>query len=110
MRLYDLDVEIHARSTDSETGVYRGLGGCPRSSGATGRRLDEFGSEVEECIDAGDDVIVGHAHLGRGRRAAASQVEARQSHVFDGSRTARSSRLRVFGDHAEALKAVGLEE
>jgi len=67
-----------------------------------------LGSEVDEWIDAGDDVIAVLRSLGRGKRSGVP-VEQRQSHVWT-LRDGKLRRLRIYPSKTEALKVVGLEE
>ena len=104
---YDADVEIQGFH-GLGVGVYRGLGGVREFWRDWSTSWSASGSEVEEWIDAGDDVIAVMHMWGRGKRSGAP-VEAHQSHVWT-VRAGKLFRLRVFDTRDEALKAVGLEE
>ena len=106
--LYDADVEIQGLIDGLEDSVYRGLGGVREFWRDWSATWSESGSEVEEWLDAGDDVIAVMQLWGRGRRSGA-RVEARQSHVWT-VRGGKLWRLRVYNTRDEALKAVGLAE
>jgi ketosteroid isomerase-like protein len=69
---------------------------------------DEYGSEVEELIDAGNHVIAVIRSWGRGKQSEAA-VETGEHHVWT-LRDGKLWRLRVYPDEAEALEAVGLWE
>ena len=69
--------------------------------------FDEWGAEVEEWIDAGDDVIAVLRSRGRGERSRI-RVEERQSHLWT-LRDGKLWRLRIYASKDEALKAVGVE-
>jgi len=103
--VYHPEVEIHGGFTNQ---VYRGLNGAQEWADEWLAAFDQYRSEVEEWIDAGDDVIVVVRSWGRGKRSAV-EVEARASHVWT-LREGRLWRLRTYETKDEALKAVGLEE
>jgi uncharacterized protein len=105
--LYDADVEIQGLHGLGDR-VFRGVGGVREFWRDWNASWSESGSEVEEWIDAGDDVIAVMHLWGRGKRSGA-RVEARQSHVWT-VRGGKLWRLRVYDTRDEALKAVGLEE
>jgi ketosteroid isomerase-like protein len=63
---------------------------------------------VDEARDLGDGVLVLGRTEGRGR-ASGVQVDSPIGIAYD-LRRGRVSRVRAYLDHAEALKAVGLEE
>ena len=69
---------------------------------------DEYGGEVEQFIDCGDDVLVIAHERGRGRISGA-RVSARSYWVFT-IRGGKLARYQEFYDEQAALKAVGLEE
>ena len=103
--LYDPEVEVQYPFLDR---VYRGLPGVQEYFRDWLAVWDEFGSEVEEWIDAGDSVIAVMHSWGRGKQSGA-RVEERNAHVWT-LRNGKLWRLRVYATRAEALKAVGLEE
>jgi uncharacterized protein len=105
--LYDADVEVQGLHALGDR-VYRGLGGVREFWRDWSASWSESGSEVEEWIDAGDDVIAVMRLWGRGKRSGVP-VEARQSHVWT-LREGKMWRLRVYDTRDEALKAVGLAE
>jgi uncharacterized protein len=105
--LYDADVEIQGLHGLGDR-VYRGPGGVSEFWRDWVASWGESGSEVEEWIDAGDDVIAVMHIWGRGKRSGVP-VEARQSHVWT-VREGKLLRLRVYDTRDEALKAVGLGE
>ena len=106
LRLYDPDVELHGGPDGSVT--YRGVRGVREFFRDWLDAWDEWGSEVEEWIDAGDSVIaMMHTH-GRGKRSGVP-VERWEAHVWT-LREGKLWRLRTFETKSEALKAVGLAE
>ena len=106
-RLYDADVEVQGLHALGDR-VYRGLGGVREFWRDWVATWSELGSEVEEWIDAEDDVIAVMHFWGRGKRSGVP-VEARQSHVWR-VRRGKLLQLRIYDTRDEALKAVGLEE
>jgi hypothetical protein len=105
--LYDADVEIQGLHGLGDR-VYRGLGGVREFWRDWSGSWSEFGAEVDEWIDAGDDVIAVMHLWGHGKRSGVL-VEGRQSHVWT-VREGKLLRLRVYDTRDEALKAVGLAE
>ena len=105
--LYDADVEIQGLHGLGDR-VFRGVGGVREFWRDWNASWSESGSEVEEWIDAGDNVIAVMHLWGRGKRSGVP-VEARQSHVWT-VRGGKLWRLWVYDTRDEALKAVGLEE
>ena len=103
--LYDPDVEIYDVFHDR---TYRGLEGVRDYFREWVSVFDALGSEVEQWIDAGDDVIAVLRSRGRGKRSGVP-VEQRESHVWT-LRDGKLRRLRIYRTKVEALKAVGLEE
>ncbi len=68
---------------------------------------DEWGYELEDLIDCGDDVLVTARERGRGATSGAS-VDARNYMAFT-IREGKIARYREFYDEQAARKAVGLE-
>jgi ketosteroid isomerase-like protein len=86
-------------------GRYQGLDGV-RDTRDWLAAWEDYGSEVEEWIDAGDHVIaVLHEHA-RGRRSGV-RVDRRSAHLWT-VRDGKLLPLRVFPTREEALAAVGL--
>ncbi len=69
---------------------------------------DEWGFEVERCIDCGDDVLVIAREHATGRASGAS-VSSRIYLVFT-FRSGKIARYQEFYNEQPALKAVGLAE
>ena len=101
-RLYDREIEIHSPLGE----VYRGADGVREYFRSLFGAMDDTGAEVEEWIDAGDEVIAVMHTWGRGRRSGAP-VEEHEFHVWT-VRDGRLVRLRIYTHRSEALKAVGL--
>jgi uncharacterized protein len=104
--LYDPEVEVH----DAFYGrVYRGWDGVREWFGDLVSTFDAMESaEVDEWIDAGDDVIAALRWRVRGKRSGVP-VEQRQWHVWT-LRDGKLWRLRIYASKDEALKAVAVSE
>jgi ketosteroid isomerase-like protein len=101
--LYDPDVEINFQDR-----VYRGLGGVRQFFSDWLTTRDEYGSEVEEWIDAGDNVVAFVHSWGRGKQSGVP-AEAHSAHVWT-LREGKLWRLRIYPTKADALNALGLSE
>lgn len=102
---YDPEVELHGHV---DGGVYRGLTGVREFFGEWLGAWDDFSTDVEEWIDARDDVIAVVHDRARGRHSGVP-VERRQWHVW----TVRNGKLwplRIYATRSDALEAVGLSE
>jgi ketosteroid isomerase-like protein len=105
--LYDADVEIQG-PFGLDDRVFRGLTGVREFWRDWLASWSESGSDVEEWVDAGDDVIAVIHVWGHGKRSGVP-VETRQAHAWT-LRERKLWRLRVYQTKDEALKAAGLEE
>jgi ketosteroid isomerase-like protein len=101
--LYDPDVEINF-----EDRVYRGLDGVREFFSDWLTTWDEYGSEVEEWIDAGDNVVALLHAWARGKQSGVP-VEERAAHVWT-LREGKLWRLRIYRTKADALNALGPSE
>jgi len=102
---YDPDVEIRGVLDDR---VYRGLDGVREFFRDWLGVWDEFSSEAEEWIDAGDHVIAVVRDSAKGKHSGVA-VEQRQTHVWK-LRDGKLWRLRIYSTKAQALEALGLSE
>jgi uncharacterized protein len=105
MAFYDPQVEIFG---EMDGRIYRGLDGVRDFFRDWLGVWDEYGSEVEEWIDAGDHAIAVVHSWGRGKQSGAA-VERREAHVWT-LRDGKLWRLRLYPTKGEALEAVGLRE
>jgi ketosteroid isomerase-like protein len=101
--LYDRDIEINFNDR-----VYRGLDGVREFFSDWLTTWDEYGTEVEELIDAGDSVVALVHVWARGKQSGVP-VEERAAHVWT-LREGKLWRVRFYRTKAEAFEAVGLEE
>src|SRR5215213_4867493 len=102
---HDPGVELHGHV---DGGVYRGLAGVREFFGDWLAAWDELSTDVEEWIDAGDDVIAVVHDRASGRHSGVP-VEQRQWHVWT-VRNGKLWRLRVYATRTEAFEAVGLSD
>jgi ketosteroid isomerase-like protein len=103
--LYDPEITIHHQVDGS---VYRGLAGARAFVGDWLASWTDYSTDLEELIDAGDDVIAVMRIRAQGRRSAVP-VERREWHVWT-VRDGRLWRFRIYATEAEALEAVGMSE
>ena len=104
----DPEVELHSRFSEVG-GVYRGHAGIRSWHQDLRDTWEYLRLEVEQLIDVGDHTALGLMTLcGKGR---GSGVEIRQPLAHLGTfRDGALSRLVVYDDRSEALKAAGLPE
>jgi ketosteroid isomerase-like protein len=102
------DIEWFEDPIRADSTVYRGHDGVRRSWERWLEQWDEWGWELEQVIDCGDDVLVVAQESGRGASSGAS-VSARNHMVFT-LRDGKIARYREFYREEDALKAVGSEE
>jgi ketosteroid isomerase-like protein len=109
LALYDPEIEVDLRGEERvDARVYYGLEGVQEFFRDLHASFREMKVEVEEWIDAGDQVIAMVRSYGRGKRSRVP-VEMLEAHlwtVHDGLLL----RLQVFATRAEALAAAGLSE
>jgi ketosteroid isomerase-like protein len=106
LRFFDRDVKVEYRSIllDAEA-TYHGYDGVRKLT----RLLEEnvvLRAEVDELIDAGDDVVVVADWRARGRKSGADTV-IRTGQVLS-LRDGVVVRWQLYGSRAAALEAVGL--
>ncbi len=102
---YDPEVEIYGGLDGSV--VYRGLDGVREFFRDWVSDFDDFRSDVEEWIDAGDSVIAAVRVSGRGKKSGIA-VDSRDWHAWT-LRDGKMWRLRIYAERREALEAVRLE-
>jgi len=102
------DVELDwSASRGFVAGVYRGFDEFERFWRSYFDAFEEMAAEPERFIDAGESVIVPNVVHIRGRDGI--EVSARSAIVFT-FRSHRITRMCLYQETEEALKAVGLEE
>ena len=108
MRYYAPEVEWTTTDVAIERATYRGHDGVRRFFGTLDEQFDDLRFDVEELIDAGDQVIVTIRTGGRGR-ASGAPVDGTWSYVCS-LRDGMIYRVRTYSERAEALEAAGLRE
>ena len=109
LELVDPDVELDLSRNVFNPDVYRGHSGLERWRNTVVDVWESFHGELEELIDAGDNVVTAVMIRGKGKGSGVD-VEMRVFQVW----TVRDSKVvRVVGgyrDRSEALEAAGLRE
>jgi uncharacterized protein len=98
------DIEWVEDPQRADSRVYHGRDAVEESWERWLDQWDEYGFEVEQFIDCGEDVLVVSREHGRGITSGAS-VSSRHYAAFT-IRAGKISRFREFYDEQEALKAV----
>ena len=108
MRYYAPEIEWFATPTAIDQATYRGHEGLRRLFGTFDAEFDELRFDLEELIEAGDQVIVTIRIGGQGRTSGAS-VDRTWSFLCS-LRNGLIYRVRGYNERAEALEAAGLSE
>jgi ketosteroid isomerase-like protein len=105
LSFYDREVEIEPLFHDR---TYRGLDGVRAFWGDWLGVMTSYDGEVDEWIDAGDQVIAVMHTWARGKMSGVN-VERREAHLWT-LQDGKLRRLRVFATKDEALEAAGLRQ
>jgi ketosteroid isomerase-like protein len=106
--LIEPDVRISTRPDQPDARELHGLAGLRQASSEWTDAWAEHTIEAVEFLDAGDSVLVRTREEGRGRTSGIP-MHTGSTFVFTLS-NGKVARIQIFGSHAEAIKAVGLEE
>jgi ketosteroid isomerase-like protein len=106
--LYSPDVEWHSAAADPGQEVFHGVEGVKKLIADVQEAIDDFRTEPFEFLDAGDQVVAGLIHRGRGKGSSA-EVEMREWNVFL-IRAGRIASVHEYSERKEALEAAGLSE
>jgi ketosteroid isomerase-like protein len=106
LALYNPEIEIDLRDETVGTRAYYGIEGVQRYFQDLLSVFGDMTSEVEEWIDAGDQVVAMVRSYGRGRRSGVP-VDMLEAHVWT-VHEGKLQRLQTFATKAEALGAAGL--
>jgi len=106
--LYAPDIEWHSAAEDPGQEVFHGVEGVKKLIAEVQESIDDFRTEPFEFLDAGDRVVAGLIHRGRGKGSSA-EVEMREWNVFL-IRAGRIASVHEYGEREEALEAAGLSE
>jgi ketosteroid isomerase-like protein len=105
---YAPELEWHSAAEDPGLEVFHGVEGLRRLIEDVQEQLEDFRTEPFEFLDAGDRVVAGLVHRGRGRGSSA-EVEMREWNVFL-IRDGRIVSVHEYGKREEALEAAGLPQ
>ena len=106
--MMDPDIEAHNPVEVPEAAVHHGREAVRRDWEQTIDLFDDFSIEVEEFIDAGDELVVFLRYRARARGSDA-EIDTPMAHVLT-FREGKAVRLRQYLDRAQALKAAGLSD
>ena len=106
--VYAPDIEWHSAVEDPGQEVFHGVEGVNRLIADVEEAMDDFRTEPFEFLDAGDKVVAGLIHRGRGKGSSA-EVEMREWNVFL-IRGGRIASVHEYSEREEALEAAGLSE
>jgi ketosteroid isomerase-like protein len=106
--VYAPEVEWHSAADDPGLEVFRGVDGVKELIAEVQEQLEDFRTEPFEFLDAGDRVVAGLVHRGRGRGSSA-EVEMREWNVFL-IREGKIVSVHEYRDREEALEAAGFAE
>jgi ketosteroid isomerase-like protein len=106
--LYDPRIEIDPGPRVEGPTIYRGFAGVRAWFRDFFGAFESVDVEVEEWIDAGEQVVAVVHFSGRGRQSGVP-IELREGHVWT-VRGGKLVRLRVYPNNEQALEAVGLRE
>ena len=106
--VYAPDVEWHSAVEDPGQEIVHGVEGVNRLIADVEEAMDDFRTEPFEFLDAGDKVVAGLIHRGRGKGSSA-EVEMREWNVFL-IREGRIVWVHEYREREDALEAAGLSE
>jgi ketosteroid isomerase-like protein len=106
--LIEPDVRISTRPDQPDARELHGLAGMRQASSEWTEAWAEHTIAAVEFLDAGDSVLVRTREEGRGRTSGIT-MQTGSTFVFT-LINSKIARIQIFGSHAEALKAVGLEK
>ncbi len=106
--VYGPDIEWHSAVEDPGQEVVHGVEGVNRLIADVQEAMDDFRTEPFEFLDAGDKVVAGLIHRGRGKGSSA-EVEMREWNVFL-VREGRIVSVHEYREREDALEAAGLSE
>ena len=106
--VYAPDIEWHSAVEDPGQEVFHGVEGVNRLIADVQEAMDDFRTEPFEFLDAGDKVVAGLIHRGRGKGSSA-EVEMREWNVFL-IRGGRITSVHEYSEREKALEAAGLSE
>jgi len=105
---YGPEVEWHSAADDPGLEVFRGVEGVKELIAEVQVQLEDFRTEPFEFLDAGDRVVAGLVHKGRGRGSSA-EGEMRGGNGFL-IREGKIVAVHEYRNREEALEAAGLSD
>jgi ketosteroid isomerase-like protein len=108
LELVDPDIRYDLSERVFNPAVYEGHEGIRRFAAETEEIWDDFRTEPLDFIDCGDEIVVSHLVRGTGKGSGV-EVEL-PSTVIYALRRGKVVSIRMYREHREALKAVGLLE
>src|SRR6202035_769640 len=105
--IFEPDFAWHTRDNLPDAGVRKGYEGSVRLRDEWVEAFDDMHVDLDELIDAGDDVIA-VARLCGCVRGSGHELDVQETQVWN-MRDGRVTEVRAYLTRAEALKAVGLE-
>jgi ketosteroid isomerase-like protein len=106
--LFAPNFEWHTREDLPDAGVRKGYDGLARLNKEWAEAFDDLRLDLDELIDAGDQVVA-VARICGCLRGSGHQVEVEESQVWRMT-DSRAVEVRAYLTRSEALKAVGLQE
>ncbi len=106
---FDEDIELNPDPEATWVGVgqvYRGHAGMREYMAAVYEAFEDYRPEVEELVDAGDQVLTLAIEHGRGRGSGAEVQANRTAHLWT-MRDGKAIRLDLYLERDRALAAVG---
>jgi ketosteroid isomerase-like protein len=104
----DPTIEVEAALGGDLDGTYRGHADVMEMLRAFWDEFEDQRTEIEECIPAGDDLILGVRFYGRGKYSGV-EIDWPAWHVWS-FRDGKAVRLRLLRSKEEAIEAAGLSE
>jgi ketosteroid isomerase-like protein len=108
VELLDPDIEVDAALGGDLDGNYRGLGELAEMLQAFWGEFEDARTEIEECLPAGDHVVLGVRFYGRGKSSGV-KIDWPAWHVWT-LRDGKAVHWRLVRTRREALEAVGLSD
>jgi ketosteroid isomerase-like protein len=105
---YAPEIKWHSAAEDPGLEVFHGVEGVKNLIADVQEQLEDFRTEPFEFLDAGDRVVAGLVHRGRGRGSSA-EVEMREWNVFL-IEEGKIVSVHEYSDREAALRAAGLEK
>jgi ketosteroid isomerase-like protein len=104
----DPEIDVQVPAGGLLEGTYRGHADVSKFLESFWDAFENHHIEIEECIPAGDDVLLTVHAYGRGKTSGV-EVNLRAWHIWT-LRGGKAVRWRIVNTRGEALEAVGLSE